>query len=90
MDFGSYGKEVNNRSVDYNTAMLRFSKNLGISKTMLLNNIEQLLKVTEDYDKRIKSLTTLPDDNKKTWSKFTGRYGKNLTAFNAWSMSGHV
>jgi len=54
----------NNKIIDFNTAYLRFSKNLGINKTTLQNSIEHLLKVTDDYDKKINSLETLPAENK--------------------------
>lgn len=64
MGFGNYGEEVDGKMIDFNTAYLRFSKNLGISKNALFNSIERLLKVTEDYDKRINALKTLPAENK--------------------------
>jgi len=64
MGFGDYADEINNKIIDFNTAYLRFSKNLGINKTTLQNSIEHLLKVTDDYDKKINSLETLPAENK--------------------------
>lgn len=64
MGFGNYGEEVDGKMIDFNTAYLRFSKNLGISKNTLFNSIERLLKVTEGYDKRINALETLPPENK--------------------------
>ena len=64
MGFGDYGDEINNELINFNEAYTRFRKNLGISKTALLNSVEHLLKVTDDYDKKIDSLVTLPAENK--------------------------
>ncbi len=69
MGFGNYGEDINDEMIDFNTAYLRFCKNLGISKTNFLNSVERLLKVTEDYDKKISSLETLPVENKKNLIK---------------------
>ncbi|RKZ69591.1 MAG: hypothetical protein DRQ44_02845 [Gammaproteobacteria bacterium] len=65
MGFGNYGEEINGETINFNTAYLRFCKNLGISKTDFLKSVERLLKVTGDYDKRINDLNTLPEENKK-------------------------
>ena len=64
MGFGDYGDEVNDEVIHFNEAYTRFRKNLGISKTALHNSVEHLLKVTDDYDKKIDSLETLPAENK--------------------------
>lgn len=64
MGLGDYAEEVNNEVVDFKTAYTRLRKNLGISKTALQNSVEHLLKVTDDYDKRINALETLPAVNK--------------------------
>ena len=64
MGFGDYGDEINNEAINFNEAYTRFRKNLGISKTALHNSVEHLLKVTDDYDKKIDSLETLPAENK--------------------------
>lgn len=64
MGFGDYADEVDGEMINFNAAYLRFSKNLGISKTTLFNSIERLLKATEDYDKRIDALETLPQEHK--------------------------
>ncbi len=69
MGFGDYGDIVNDKFIDFETAMIRFSKNLGMNKTTLLNTIEPLLKVTDGYDKKINDLKTLPEDNKKNQIK---------------------
>jgi serine/threonine-protein kinase HipA len=69
MGFGNYGEDINDEMIDFNTAYLRFCKNLGISKTDFLNSVERLLTVTEDYDKKISSLETLPVENKKNLIK---------------------
>jgi serine/threonine-protein kinase HipA len=69
MGFGDYGDMINNKFVDFNTAMKRFCKNLGLSKSQLYSSIEHLLEATEDYDKKITSLKTLPDANKKNLIK---------------------
>ncbi len=64
MGFGDYGDEINDEVINFNEAYTRFRKNLGISKTTLQNSVEHLLKVTDDYDRRIDSLETLPAENK--------------------------
>ena len=64
MGFGDYGDEINNELINFYEAYTRFRKNLGISKTALYNSVEHLLKVTNDYDKKIDSLETLPAENK--------------------------
>ncbi|NOQ89618.1 MAG: hypothetical protein GQ549_01585, partial [Gammaproteobacteria bacterium] len=69
MGFGDYGDVINDKFIDFETAMIRFSKNLGINKTALLNIIEPLLKVSDDYDKKINALKTLPKDNKNNLIK---------------------
>ena len=69
MGFGDYGDVINDKFIDFETAMIRFSKNLGINKTALLNIIEPLLRVSDDYDKKINALKTLPKDNKNNLIK---------------------
>lgn len=64
MGFGDYAEEVDDEIIDFNTAYLRFSKNLGISKNTMLNSVERLLKATDDYDMRIDALEMLPPENK--------------------------
>jgi len=64
MGFGDYGDEINDEIVNFTDAYIRFIKNLGISKATLHHSVEHLLKVTDDYDKRIDSLETLPAENK--------------------------
>jgi len=67
MSFGDYGDLADGQDtyVGFKTAMLRFSKHLGISNSTLLNSVARLLKVTDDYDKKINALKSLPNDNKK-------------------------
>ncbi|VAW54222.1 HipA protein [hydrothermal vent metagenome] len=65
MGFGNYGEDVNGEMIGFKTAYLRFSKNLGISKTTLLNSVEHMLQVTDNYNKRIDDLDTLPKENKE-------------------------
>jgi len=69
MGFGGYGEVVGDDFVDFKHAMLSFAKNLGVSKVALLNIIERLLRVSDDYDKRINALSTLPEVNKKNLIK---------------------
>lgn len=69
MGFGDYGDMVNDKTINFKKAIKRFSKNLGVSKKTLLNIIERSLKVTDDYDKKINALKTLPDANKKNLIK---------------------
>jgi len=64
MGFGDYGDKINGEPVGFRNAWKRFRKNLGISKTTLLNSVERLLQVTDDYDKNIDALETLPAGNK--------------------------
>ncbi len=78
MGFGDYGDIVNDKFIDFETAMIRFSKNLGMNKTTSLNTIEPLLKVTDDYDKKINALETLPEDNKKNLIKIHQQIRKKL------------
>ena len=81
MGFGDYGDVVNDEFVGFETAIIRFSKNLGVSKTTLLNTIELLLKVTDDYDKKINALKTLPKNNKKNLIKIHRQMRKKLELF---------
>lgn len=59
MTFGQYGE------VFLAEALLRFTRNLGFRKKDLLEIIDKMLSVTEDYASRIDGLKTLPDTNKK-------------------------
>ncbi len=64
MGFGDYGDEIGDKIIKFKGAYTRFRKNLGISKNTLLNSVEHLLKVTEDYSRRIEAMETLPTENK--------------------------
>ncbi|NOZ38567.1 MAG: HipA domain-containing protein [Gammaproteobacteria bacterium] len=65
MPFGNYGElDTNGKPVDFHTAILRLSKNLGISQNLLSNMIEELLYVSRHYSEQIQSLSSLPEDNK--------------------------
>ncbi|NOY15789.1 MAG: HipA domain-containing protein [Gammaproteobacteria bacterium] len=65
MSFGHYGDMNDDGSfIDFSTALLHFSKNLGITRSILFDSIERLVKVTDDYDKRIEALSALPKENK--------------------------
>ena len=66
MSFGDYGDMPDDSEtfIHFEAAMLRFTKHLGLTKTALLNSVERLLKVTNDYDKKIKALKSLPADNR--------------------------
>lgn len=80
MGFGDYGDVINDEFIDFEAAIIRFSKNLGVNKTALLNSIEPLLKVTDDYDKKIKSLKTLPEDNKNNLIRIHQQMRKKFEA----------
>ena len=70
MSFGNYGDLNDDDSiVSFPSALLSFSKHLGITKSALFDYIEKLVKATDDYDKRIKALSTLPAENKKNLIK---------------------
>jgi len=64
MGFGGYGEEVNHEVINFKQAYTRFRKNLGLSKADLQNSVGHLLSVTNDYDKKIDSLESLPAENK--------------------------
>ena len=64
MGFGNYGEDIDDEIIDFKKAFYRFGKNLGISKTAMLNSIERLIKASDDYDKLVESLETLPKENK--------------------------
>ena len=70
MSFGNYGDLNDDDSiVSFPSALLSFSKHLGITKSAFFDYIEKLVKATDDYDKRIKALSTLPAENKKNLIK---------------------
>ncbi len=82
MSFGNYG-DMNEDGdfVNFASALLSFSKNLGISKSILFDSIEKLIKATSDYDKRINALSTLPEENKKNLIKIHRDLKNKLTSF---------
>ncbi|MEN8264606.1 MAG: HipA domain-containing protein [Nitrospirota bacterium] len=59
MTFGQYGE------VFLEEALLNFTKNLGFRKKELLDMIEFVLTVTNDYEERIQGLRSLPEENRK-------------------------
>jgi len=65
MSFGNYGDMNDDSSfVDFSTALFNFSKNLGIPRSALFDSIERLVKATDDYEKRVKALSALPEKNR--------------------------
>ena len=81
MGFGNYGEDIDDEIISFNTAYLRFCKNLGISKTDFLNSVARLLIVTNDYDKKINDLKTLPKENKKNLIKIHKNIREKFEAF---------
>lgn len=70
MPFGNYGElDTNDNPIDLNAAILRLSKNLGITRNALKEMLEEVLYVSRNYVQRLQSLSTLPDDNKTHLSK---------------------
>ena len=65
MGFGNYGEDIDDEIIDFKTALTRFGKNLGFSKTIIRSSTDRLLKATSDYDKHVNNLETLPKENKK-------------------------
>ena len=69
MTLGDYGDYPDNwksdKPVDFKTAISRFTKSLGISKTRYEETLERLLKVCADYPAMVETLQTLPDENKQ-------------------------
>ncbi len=59
MTFGQYGE------VFLEEALLNFTKSLGFRKKDLLDMIEFVLSVTNDYEERIHGLQSLPEENRK-------------------------
>ena len=62
MTFGDYGGFAgkDDHQVKFPEAIKRFTKKLGIKKKDRLETIDRLLKVTEDYDRHVMALSTLP------------------------------
>ncbi len=65
MPFGDYGElDASDTPINFPTAVLRLSKNLGINRNSLNDMIEDVLEVSRNYTQRIESLASLPEDNK--------------------------
>ena len=65
MPFGNYGElDASDKPVDFGTAVLRLSRNLGINRNALKDMLEEVLYVTRNYIQQLQSLSTLPKDNK--------------------------
>ncbi len=65
MPFGDYGEpDASGKPVDFPAAVLRLSRNLGISRQVLKGMLEEVLEVSRDYGQRVGSLPGLPEANK--------------------------
>ena len=64
MGFGGYGEDDDGATVDFKMAWLRFASRLGVKKNTLLASIDRLLSATEDFDKRVDALQTVPAENR--------------------------
>jgi serine/threonine-protein kinase HipA len=65
-DYGDYPDDLKSATpVDFQTAWLRFSKNLDIRKNDFVSILERLLNATADFPVRIAQLKTVPEENKQ-------------------------
>jgi hypothetical protein len=68
MSFGDYGDFpadlTTDKPVGFESAFIRFTKSLKITRKIYLHSVQRLLTITLDYPQRINELTTLPDENK--------------------------
>ncbi len=81
MPFGNYGElDANDSPIDFNSAVLRLSKNLGVNRNALNEMLEDVLQVTADYEQRVQALSSLPDENKTHLSDITRSMRKKLNA----------
>ncbi len=71
MTFGDYGDFAGDHMVGFAEGIERFGKSLGLKKKTMLAIIERLLNATQDYDKRIMELKTLPKDYKDNLIRVT-------------------
>lgn len=82
MSFGDYGDMLDNAEtfINFETAILRFTKRLGLTKNTLLNSVERLLTVTDDYDKKINALKRLPAENRNNLIQVHQQIRRKFTA----------
>ncbi len=66
MPFGDYGDYIEGRDepVDFTLAVLRFNQALGFNYNSLIELINELLEVTDDFCERVNQLNRLPEENK--------------------------
>lgn len=66
MPFGDYGDYIEGRDepVDFTLAVVRFNQALGFNYNSLIELINELLKVTDDFCERVNQLNRLPEENK--------------------------
>lgn len=69
-DYGDYPDDIKTTTpVDFQTAWLRFIKNLDIRKNEFTSIVEHLLTATRDFPERVAQLKTVPEDNKNNLVK---------------------
>jgi serine/threonine-protein kinase HipA len=73
MPFGDYGELLpkHENPVGLVEALQRFAQHAGIKKQIVLQQLEELLTLTQDYAKRLEALRRLPDANKKNLIEIT-------------------
>ncbi len=81
MSFGDYGDIIDNKTIGFSEAMLRFTKAMGFNKNGLIDSIARLLQVTRNYHQRVQSLATLPDDYKNNLIAVTNRVRQQFQDF---------
>ncbi|HEB55939.1 MAG TPA: type II toxin-antitoxin system HipA family toxin [Gammaproteobacteria bacterium] len=80
MPFGNYGElDANDKPIDFNSAILRLSKNLGVNLNILKTMIEEILYIGRNYTQQIQSLSTLPEENKIYLSEIIREIRKKLS-----------
>jgi serine/threonine-protein kinase HipA len=80
MPFGDYGEFAGGRAepVGLVEALLNFTRNLGIGRTVLRDIITASLECTRDYHRRVAALRSLPDANKQNLIAITAKIAATL------------
>ena len=77
-DYGAFGKGDN--VINFSEALLRFTRNLGISRQALYSTIEDILPVRQDFIDRMNQIESLPRENRKHLENVCNQMAEKLKA----------
>ena len=80
MPFGAYGEPAGTRAepVGLVEALVNFTHNLGIGRSVLREVVSATLEATRDYSQRVAALGSLPDANKRNLIAITQKLASTL------------